>query len=325
MLFPLPAFKRRLTGFILASVAVLSCLSFGRSATLAEESSPILQIEGESPFGPDAALLEVFFINVGHGDAFLLRLNGQTLLIDGGLGEYYPRLRDFLLQENGSLTVDAILNTHQHDDHIAGIIALLKRTAKTSCFFGPLAPDTKDVRYQALFPLLAQMNASYVQLRPGDTLLFGGGAPGEPPLLMTDDFAVLPENTARIEVYRCEETLGDVNSSCLVLHITYGDRTLLLMADAMGYPQTYFLKTAGEAMKADIIKVAHHGLSVTVQAFLDMVDPMLGIVTNGRKGTEAQARQFLLRGIPALYTGEGTISLSTDGQTWYAHQFPTAP
>lgn len=325
MLFSVPTFKYRFAGLVLAFVAALSSLPFGRSAALAEESSPILQLQGESPFAPDAAVLEVFFINVGHGDAFLLRLNGQTLLIDGGLGEDYPRLRDFLLQENGSLTLDAILNTHQHDDHIAGVIALLKRNARTACFFGPLAPDTKDARYQALFPLLAQMNASYVQLRPGDTLLFGGGAPGEPPLLLADDFAVMPENTARIEVYRCEETLGDVNSSCLVLHITYGDRTLLLMADAIGYPQTYFLKTAGEAMKADIIKVAHHGLSVTVQAFLDMVDPMLGIVTNGRKGTEALTRQFLLRGIPALYTGEGTISLATDGQIWYAHQSPTAP
>lgn len=280
-----------------------------------------LQLHGEAPFEKDASLLEVFFISLARDDGFLLRLNGQTLLIDGGLEAEFPLLRDFLLEENGSLSVDAMLNTHQHEDHIQGALALLQRAHYPKVFFGPLAQTTQSSYYKTLFSLLKKGEVPYVQLRPGDCLLFGGGAPGDPPQLAADDFSIWPETAAQIQVYRCEEDLGDINSSCLILYISYGDSSLLLLADAVGRPQSYLLENyPPETFKADVLKVAHHGLSLTVQAFMDAVSPQLAIVTNAPKNTADQNRQFTQRGIPALYTSEGTVYLATDGERWYARQ-----
>jgi competence protein ComEC len=70
--------------------------------------------------------LEVIFLDVGQGDAFLIKTPfGQNILIDGGpdrsvlesLSKYLP-LWD--------REIDLMILTHPHDDHIAGLIEVEK-------------------------------------------------------------------------------------------------------------------------------------------------------------------------------------------------------
>lgn len=338
----------RYVSFLAGLLAVCLLLTLGTSAAAASMApmadasdtadqsvidSSILQIGGEAPFANDAPLLEVFFLNLGQGDGFFLRCGGQTMLVDGGYADQFPILLNFLLKEHGSLRVGSMVNTHQHDDHIGAQLRLLASGGSANHFYSPLSPQAKNAAYQQLYPLLENAETPFVQLFPGDTLDFGGpvggntSSPTSAPLpedqgalVITGEYAVQRESSALITAYYCTDHPPDVNAASLVLHIAFGERTLLLMADATGWTQSSLLKSVGEGLKADVIKTGHHGLEASVSEFLTMVNPMLGIITNDRTTATLQARQLEQRGIPALYTAEGLVYLATDGQTWYARQ-----
>ena len=294
------------------------------SETDSDTHSPaILQMGGDPPFEDGVPLLEIFFLNLEQGDGFFLRCGGQTLLIDGGYAWQYPILKSFLLEEHGSLRVGSILNTHQHDDHIGAQLELLADGGGAAQFYSPLSTEEKNPAYQQLYPLLQETETAFVQLFPGDLLDLGASEREEEDagaLPLGGDFVVQRENSALLRVYRCVEMPNDINASSLILHITYGERSLLLMADADGTPQNLLLAAFGDELQADVFKAAHHGLKHTVSGFMDAVNPSLCIITNKRSRTAQQTRQLRLRSIPDLYTAEGMVYLATDGKTWYASQ-----
>jgi beta-lactamase superfamily II metal-dependent hydrolase len=73
--------------------------------------------------------IEIDMLSVGDGDCILLtRWNGlqyETVLIDGGNGGGFQKLKSFLLKR-GIRHLHSVVNTHPHEDHVAGIIELLK-------------------------------------------------------------------------------------------------------------------------------------------------------------------------------------------------------
>jgi competence protein ComEC len=68
--------------------------------------------------GPLAAQqLEIRFLDVGQGDATLIREGGKTVLIDaGGSASIATYLRSF-----GIDTIDLLVASHNHSDHIGGM------------------------------------------------------------------------------------------------------------------------------------------------------------------------------------------------------------
>ena len=66
--------------------------------------------------------LQVYFIDVGQGDSILLDLGKTEVLIDGG--DRSPGVTAYL-QEYVDGSLEAMLATHPHADHIGGLIAVL--------------------------------------------------------------------------------------------------------------------------------------------------------------------------------------------------------
>src|SRR3989344_2938520 len=71
--------------------------------------------------------LQIFFFDVGQGDGILVRtVNGQNVLIDGGPD------RSIVYKLEKALpwydrTIDVVILTHPHADHVAGLIEVAKR------------------------------------------------------------------------------------------------------------------------------------------------------------------------------------------------------
>src|SRR5699024_8777060 len=69
--------------------------------------------------------MQVHFIDVGQGDSILIQSpSGKNMLIDAGTKSNVPKVVSFL-KSKGVSTLDYVVATHPHADHIGGLIAVL--------------------------------------------------------------------------------------------------------------------------------------------------------------------------------------------------------
>ena len=264
---------------------------------------PVTMAE-ESPFDPDAALLTIDFIDRGAADSILLRCGGESMLVDGG--KY--RLREHLLNVFKTLEITHftyMLNTHAHDDHIEGLISLLLRDYTPDLYMSCYPDDYQGSDYQTrVRELLAEKNVPYLKIGDGYQFTLGG---------------------AQITVFRNETPNIDKNQHSIVLKVVFGDSSALLMADAIGRTQQYFLEHYDASVfKADVLKYPHHGYVNMNYTFLQAVDPAVCVITISRSAAELADRQLSQRGTPRLYTNQGVVRMQTDGRSWYVEQMPWA-
>ena len=155
-----------------------------------------------------ADLLTVDFLDHGAADCILLRIDGETMLVDGASLNQFGFIRD----ELAALDVkhfNYMVNTHAHKDHIDGLIAILKRDdyqvdAYLSCYTDDY-PGSEE--YTRVRELLTQRDIPYYRIAGGDHFMLG---------------------QAYVAVFRDETPGIDKNRHSLVLKISFGDRSVLL-------------------------------------------------------------------------------------------------
>jgi competence protein ComEC len=208
--------------------------------------------------------LHVYFLDVGQGDAILIRApDGREILVDGGPSP------TALLSEMGDLlpfwdrSLDLVVLTHADGDHLTGLIPLLDRyrvmkvldTARSAG-----APDAAVWREQ-----LVRVGISPAYARRGMSMPVGQVVltvlnPGPRPM---------------------EGTPSDSNNNSIVLRLDYGQTSMLLAADAENEAEADML-AAGLPLRADVLKVGHHGSNRSSSAsFLKAVAPKLAVIQVG--------------------------------------------
>jgi competence protein ComEC len=263
--------------------------------------------------------LTVAAIDVGQADAILIRTpSGHAYLVDAGgrlergsatsgnsvseaIGERI--VVPFLIRQ-GIHHLDAVLLSHPHGDHAGGIEPVL-RTLGANGF----ADSGQTYPGHAYHDALDIANATHVPMlepRGGD-------------VWRTDDGV-----TFRFYGPTCPYITGsrsDINSNSLVFRLEYGRFAMLFMGDA-GTETEARLLASGDDMRADVLKVGHHGSSYgTTPAFVRAVEPRYAIVSVGRHNLfghpALQTLETLGRAGAAVYRTDedGAVTLRTDGAT----------
>ena len=79
----------------------------------------------------------------------------------------------------------------------------------------------------------------------------------------------------------------------------------------------HWVDTRDPAMfDADVVKAPHHGIDGIPDAFMSLITPDAIICTNQLSNDHNKQ----LEQLGALYTGDGTVVLETDGTDWYIWQ-----
>jgi competence protein ComEC len=218
---------------------------------------------------PAAAAPEVVFLDVGQGDATLLRLPGRVeVLIDGGgspFGEDDVGARVVLpaLRALGVRALDVVVATHADLDHVEGLVSVLQSMPVGTLVTGPPDPQRPiDARLRAL---ARERGIALHRARRGERWLFGGGR-------WHAELSVLNPG---------ERSAGNANDDSVALLLRYG-----------GTPQALFLGDASSAVeerlalpRVPVLKVAHHGSGrSTGEALLRATGPRAAIVSVGRNG-----------------------------------------
>jgi len=255
-----------------------------------------------SPTPPLA--FNVYFIDVGQGDATLIETDGTAILVDGGDGsvEAQDSLEDFL-QAWHIQDIDLMVATHPHADHIGGLIDVLALYDVHEIWTNG---DTSGSQTYGDFALaVAQEQATGATLREvtrGYTAEFDG---------------------LDISVFHPPSLTGDTNEDSLVLRLTCGMVDILLVGDATTDSEASMLAEEGLLTDVEVLKVGHHGSNTsTSDAFLTAVTPEDAVISVGAGNTYGHPHQQTLdrlaaHGVTVYRTDEdGTVTLTSDCDTY---------
>ena len=258
--------------------------------------------------------LEVVMLDVGQGDAILVRFPaGTTMLIDAG-GFAHSRFDVGAkvvapaLRALGILRLDVLAITHAHRDHIGGASAIVRQFSPRAIWLGrmPLGEGTVD----DLERLAAQRGVPVVFPRRGVRLRLDAA-----------DLEVLNPGTGVAAAGPAS------NNDSLVLRLRYRERSVLLTGDLEEALESVLVRENRD-LAADLLKVGHHGSRTsTSPPFLARIRPSIGAISVGAGNPwghpSAEVLSRLATAGVVIFTTErdGAVRLATDGlSAWTAER-----
>jgi competence protein ComEC len=253
-------------------------------------------------------VLRCVFLDVGQGDAIALRTpSGRTMLVDTGpsMGESDSGARTIVpwLRRNGIDTLDVLVLTHPDDDHIGGAVSVMEacvvRNIYVACTW-PVQPQAVAVRQR-----MREEGAAIHDARAGDVI------------------ALDPQ--VRIHVLSPPDSVACTasNEHSVVLHLRHGACSMLLTGDAEIDSERRMVARYGPLLKADVLKVGHHGSGTSSsEEFLQAVAPGQAVITVGRLNRFRHPKHSVLARLAAMNTRvhrtdtHGAIILESDGRMW---------
>lgn len=211
---------------------------------------------------PDAnPLLEstiVHFIDVSQGDSSLILTGNQAILIDGGRNADEELVVEFI-REQGVSTIDLIIATHPHEDHIGGLDAVMDNF-QTDKILMPDVPHN-TITYEDVITSANNNNVEIVY--PDDKTLYEFKS-GLSLKLLNPPSSFESNN---------------LNNDSVVCLVEIGDTTILYTGDMEKELEQALMP---QFTKVDILKVGHHGShSSTTEDFINRTNPSIAIISCG--------------------------------------------
>jgi len=132
----------------------------------------------------------------------------------------------------------------------------------------------------------------------------------------------LPLGNAKIDTYRYRKS-KNTNDLSLVVHVQYGERSVLFTADIGLTAQRKMAEEYWDAWDSDILKLPHHGTCGLAKEMYNAASPELCFASNGptSKSTKLQKDFLAKRDCPVLFTSRQPLVMITDGETWEIQQW----
>ena len=228
--------------------------------------------------------LRIAFLDVGQGDAVLIESpSGQAVLYDGGpASEAAVRY----LEQRGVDTLDLVVASHNHADHIGGLAAVVRRYRPRFYLDNGIAATTLTYRrvleaVDAAGSQLLEPTSRRISL--GEAVLHVLPPPGQPG--------------------------WDQNDNSVGLLVEYGTFRLLLAGDAEGRQWEWWLRQPAALLQpVHVHKASHHGSrnGDTARALSRLRPEVVVIGVGGNSYGHPHAEAL------ALYQSQGATVYRTD-------------
>lgn len=280
-------------GSILGIILILFLLA-GCSLTIETQAGPPISEE---------SFLKVHFIDVGQGDATLIQQinqdNTYNMLIDAGNngdGEYLVEY----LKDQGVKTLDYIIGTHPHSDHIGGLDDVIKGFQVGAIIMPKVMANTRT--FEEVMEAVSDKGLSITSPVPGTSYPLGEA-----------EFTILAPNS---------DDYASLNDYSIANRLVFGSNSFIFTGDAEALSEEEILNNFNKRdLASDVFKLAHHGSSTSnTEDFLEAINPSYGIISCGQDNSYGHPHREIMaqlkaRNILVFRTDlHGTIVINSDGK-----------
>ncbi len=219
--------------------------------------------------------LRIAFLNVGQGDATLITCpdgKTQTLIDSGDHNEKYPGAEELFLNSLKSvfrddLIIETAINTHPHSDHLYGFLNILRnKSIEIRKYYDNGASDPEHEFEEEIRSIIKKRNIYYTDVTKQKL----------------KEITICPET--KLKFIPTPKLPSDLNNYSLVSKLEYGGIKILLLADVY-FPWEEAMIATGRTneLRADIVKLGHHGLESSGSKFLDIINPKIAVLSVGKE------------------------------------------
>lgn len=287
-------FYRRITNLFICVAVLLGSFALNPVTSMAAE--------------PDT--MEVHFINVGQGDATLIKCGEQSMLIDTADDSKGTAIQNYLQKQNVE-KLDYLVLTHPDADHIGGAPVVITKFNIDKVFVSNFEKDNKT--YQKLIQALDNKRLKYETPEVDSHYTLG---------------------TAVITILAPNKEYDNPNDASIALIVQNGNNKFLFTGDASENAENDILDNNLD-ISADVYKVGHHGSKYsTSEKFFKAVNPTYAVISCGEDNSYGHPHAEILNKLRSYKVNvyrtdeEGTIVATSDGknitfnvpesQTWKA-------
>jgi competence protein ComEC len=243
-----------------------------------------------------ACELRVHYIDVGQGDCIFAELpGGRSMLIDAGTNDSVATVCDYI-DAIGEDTLDYVIATHPHADHIGGMDGVLDEFDVGTFYMPDVQSNTRT--FESMLDSLETSDAKVIKAEAG--------------------VVVCEEDNLKIQLIApTEDYYDEVNDYSAVVKLTYGETDFLFMGDAEKYVEN---KITAD-VSADVLKVGHHGSDTSSgEKFLKRVNPSCAVISAGKGNDYGHPHREVIdrlnkRNIKIFRTDMlGTVVIGSDGE-----------
>jgi competence protein ComEC len=257
----------------------------------------------ESPnFSNDRKVMSVHVLDVQKQDAIYINCNNKHILIDSGEYSSFQTVDSYLKKHNVK-KFDLIVATHPHTDHMGSMSEIIKNY-KIEKFLMPqmpyeITPTFKS--YKLMLQALEEKNVLVLKPNPPEDFQVG------------DMF---------ITIFAPNKEYKNTNNNSIVMSVAFKNKKILFTGDAEKESEHDIMKK-GFDIKANILKVAHHGSNTsTTTAFLKSVSPEYAVLSTSDEYMEKfgfkepdSIKRLESFGVKIFRTDlDGTVIFRTDGE-----------
>lgn len=221
--------------------------------------------------------LQVYFFDVGQGDSiFIEAKDGTQILIDGGpTNKILPLLGGVMPFYDHS--IDAVILTHPHADHVSGLIEVLKRYSVGSVIESGASYNTAEAK--EFENLVSEKHIKKIIINKPTKLSFFKNA--------ALNF-LFPDKSFDGRI------LKNVHDSALVSELDFEGKKILFMADAEKNLERYLIQK-GVLGDVDVLKIGHHGSKTSSNDFfLKVVKSEYAVISVGSRNRYGHPPQDVL-------------------------------
>jgi competence protein ComEC len=241
----------------LGTMLLASVLYFGQGAF--DTPRTLDNTQGSSVESSTGTSFKAHFVDVGQADAIILQSGEHAVLVDAGNASDADTLETYI-DELGIESFDLVVGTHSHEDHIGGMTAIIEHYGVDTFLMPSEENDTRT--FKNMMKALEDESVEVREATSGQTFEIG-----------SMQFKVLAPNSSNYK---------DRNDYSVVLMVEVAGRRVLLTGDAETQSEHEMVRVWNKALKADILKVGHHGSGTSTTAqFLKLVSPEKAVISVG--------------------------------------------